>query len=249
MKNFITAIVVLFLISCGSYVDEGLNLTGETGSIKATIANSKSFNPNISHGQIKKYIVTISADDITESIIKEFEGDAESGVIDGIPVGKKRVIRVEAINQNKSKIKEGESYDIEIVPAEVAEVQVDLVAVPIFANLGDGNTIPNTRFKAVIFNDGSDPIEILDDFGNTELPVMDINSMLTEIVVDLSTGLATFLPQLLPSGEHKLTARNLKTGKHTTITVRLVDGTKIIPAPLFGGVSDQPATLNIGLVN
>lgn len=240
MKNLILLMIVLFLASCGAP-------SNEVGSIKATVTNSKSFNPNISHGKISQYIVTISAEDIIEPIVQVFDGSTESGIIDGIPVGEDRIVRVEAINQNNSKIKEGESYNLEIRPSEVTETEVNLVAVPVFANLNDGNVMPNTRFKAVIFNDGDDPVEIVDDFDGSELPIMDLNSMLTEIVPDLSTGLAIFSPPLLPSGEHKLTAKNLKTGKSTAITIKLVDGVKLMPAPFFGAVSNQPAVLNIGI--
>lgn len=231
--------VALLASSCGVFTGDGSFTTGpreSTGSLKATVTNSKSFNPNISHGQITQYKVTISGDDFSPPIEAWFDGTAESGTVDGVPVGENRTIRIDALNINGVVIRSGETTGVTIEPAEVAETEVAMESVPIFANLADDNVVPNTRLIIKVFSDPADPIEIEDEFSGSSSVLPDISTGGREISPDAS-GTAKLLPSLLAPGIHKFTAKNIRTELSSSVTVRLTDGTKIKAAPLYSGGS------------
>lgn len=235
----------LLLFSCGGGSGNipADKQTGGVGSIKAIVTGSKSFNPNISHGLITQYKVTITADDMATPIEAVFEGTAESGVIEGVPEGENRKITVEAINSNEAKIREGETEGLEVKSDNVTETEVKMESVPVFANLSSGNVIPNTRFKAVVFSEPGDAVSIEDAYDGATLPLLDIATTSTDIQPDTSSGIANISPPLLPAGEHKFTVKNARTGRLSEVTVRLIDGTKLKPAPLFSASSNAPTRL------
>jgi hypothetical protein len=234
--NRYAVLVLLFLFaSCGAGVYDRQDSVAKTGSIKAIIIGSQSFNPNISHGKIIQYKVTISGDDFFEPVVETFDGAAESGVIDNVPAGDNRLLKVEAINQNNIKIREGETRELEITAGEVAEAEVKMESVPVFVNLNDGNIVPNTQFKVRIFSDPAEQITIEDEFNSVTLPLVDANINSAEISPDINSGFADIKPGLLPAGGHNFTVKNLKTGRSATVSIKLTDGTKLISAPLYSG--------------
>jgi len=193
---------------------------------------------------IEQYKVTITAEDIETPIVAFFEGTAISGTVENIPVGGRRVVKVEAFNPNNKMIRAGETEEVDVIGGETAEVEVDMESVPVFANLNDGNIVPNTRFIARVFSDPKDAVTIDDEFEGMGQLLMDVNSNADELTPDAATCEARFAPALLSSGEHKLTAKNVRTGRSSAVTVRLIDGTKIRPALFYnGGVA---ATAKIG---
>lgn len=227
----------LFFSACGGDIPgkSSVSYSGETGTVKAVVSNSKSFNPSISHGKIEKYKITITAEDIAEPIIAEFEGNAGAGTVENVPSGKGRKLKVEAVNSNSSVIREGDEKDLEILGGEINEVAVALESVPIFANISEGNSVPNTRFIAKIFSDPSDKVKVEDEFQGSSSALMDVSVGSTELLPEASSGIAKFSPALLPVGEHKFIVKNLRTGRFTAITVFLTDGAKLKAAPLYSG--------------
>lgn len=226
--------MLLFLASCGGAGSEDKNV-GSTGGLKATILNSKTFNPNISHGKIAQYKVTVEGDSIIEPITAVFDGNVENGIIEGVPVGSGRIVKVEAINLNDKTIRAGEAENVEISSDNVTEVEINLESVPIFANLIDGNSIPNTQLIAKVFSDPNESLEIKDE--NESL------KQSFNVLTDISTGLASASAKFLLPGKHTMTVRNLNTGRFSTVTINLIDGTKVKPAPFFSAGNFQPAKL------
>jgi hypothetical protein len=202
--------------------------------MKLVVKGSKSFNPNINHGKIVTYRVTISGEGIDQSIVAEFDGTATEGVIEGIPTGGGRQIVVEAINPNDAIIRQGEKGDVTVEGGRVAEVEVTLESVPIFTNIADGNSLDNTRLIFQIFSDPQNPVVVVEDATSAEASALaDVSTQTTEINLDVSTGLGKLAPVLQPAGQHKYTVRNINTGRSSTVTVGLMDGTKRKGAPFF----------------
>ena len=240
MNNMNRTIFFLFLIlalsACGHQTGDPQKAPGGlSGAVKATVTGSKSFNPNISHGDIKSYKVTVTSGDMETPIEAFFDGSAGSGVVENVPAGRDRIVKVEAINSNEKIIRAGEETGLVIVAGETAEAQIEMESVPVFANLNDGNAIPNTRFIARVFSDPADSVTIEDEFEGVSLPLFDLNLNDDELRPDMSNGEARFSPAPLPAGEHRLTVKNVRTGRSSTVTVRLTDGTKLRPAPLYSG--------------
>ncbi|MBI2092227.1 MAG: hypothetical protein HYY43_01780 [Deltaproteobacteria bacterium] len=239
LNRYQAGIACLFVLfaSCGADFSDWQSSGAETGAVKAIIIGSQSFNPNISHGKIVQYKVTISGSDFSEPIVKTFDGAEESGIIEGVPIGDNRALKVEAINQNNIKIREGEAEGLEITAGEAAETEVKMESVPVFANLNDGNIIPNTQFKVRIFSDPAEQIEVEDEFNGMILPLADADLNSAEIFPDISSGFADIKPALLPPGGHNFTVKNVNTGRTAAVAIRLTDGTKLISAPLYSGSS------------
>ena len=248
--NLAVIIVTLVFGSCGgdSNSDWQPATSGQdTGLIKAVITNSKSFNPNISHGQILQYTITITAEDMAP-IIAAFDGAADSGVVDGIPTGGNRTLKVEAINSNGASIREGIALGLEVVPGGMTEAEVAMESVPVFANLAEGNTLPNTQFAAKVFSDPADPVAVEDEFDGVTLPLFDVSAGGDEVFPDIS-GIAKIVPPLVPAGEHKFTVKNVRTGRHATVTVFLTDGARLKAAPFYSASSNQPTWFGVADFN
>lgn len=241
-------LLVATLSSCGSGggnsgmsdgvtdMNASANGAGEVGIIKAVVTNSKSFNPNISHGQISEYKVTVTGDGIVDPIVATFDGNATSGLIENIPAGNKRHIKVTAINPNQVRIREGNLNDLEVGSDVVTEANVEMNSVPVFANLVDGSTIPNTRFIAKVFSDPSDEVVIEDEFNAKMVPLENT------VTPDIATGLANVAPPLMQAGTHKFTIKSTKTGLSTEVTINLADGVKQRPAPVINAGSAKVAS-------
>ncbi len=79
MDKVFLLVVISLVASCGGPSDNVSVSTaskGGTGSIKAVVTGSRSFDPNIFHGRIVNYKVTITGEGISEPIVAEFDGAA-----------------------------------------------------------------------------------------------------------------------------------------------------------------------------
>lgn len=206
-----------------------------TGTAKMIVVHSKSANPREECGVVKTYRVTVSGAGIDEPVVKEFSGEAENGTVEGIPSGGGRTVLVEAINPSGRLIREGALEGVVVEPGGLAEVTVEMDAVPIFANLEDGNAIANNRLKFVLFADPEDPLEVREKSGAASSVVCDLAACEDEFYPDAASGLVTMVPGSVSPGEHTFEVVSKRTGKSSTITIKIMDGSKIGPAPLFGG--------------
>lgn len=231
----LSALLLILISSCGggsgSSSQNQSTCTGPCGVVKLVVKGSKSFNPNIEHGRIVTYHVTVTGEGIDLPVTAEFDGAATKGVIEGIPTGSNRKITVEAVNPNSIMIRQGETSGVSIQGGATANVEVTMESVPIFTNIADGNTIDNTRLIFQLFADPTSPVLVEDASGVSPSVLADVSTTNTEINLDTSTGLGRMSPALQSVGQHTYIVRNPVTGKSSAITVNLVDGTKRKGAP------------------
>jgi hypothetical protein len=228
-------LILLAAAGCGG---KGGAAPGE-GSLAVAISGARSFNPNIEHGKIAKYVVTIAGEGIASPIVAEFSGDAAEAVIDGVPTGEGRTVVVTAHNPNDATIRAGEAYNVE-VDGDLTEVPVAMQAVPIFTNIADGATVDNTRLVFKVFADPAHPAAI-EERGESERQVLvDASTSSPQVVLDLATGLGRHAPALIAPGEHRFAIVDLATGRESEAAVLLVDGTGRRPAPIVSAAMAMP---------
>lgn len=241
MTNYMTyigtVVMGLYLIGCGGGGPTVSMLDGCTsdacGSVQLTVKGAQSFNPSIDHGRIVEYRVSISGPGIEGELVTGFPGDAEEGVIEGIPAGDDRRIEVRAINPNRAVIREGEEDGVVIGGGSTADVNIMLESVPLFTNLMDGSVVENTRLVFRIFADPDGSVVIEDLSSSKSELLANASSASPEVAFDEVTGLGVMSPAVLLPGEHAFTARNTLTDRSSTVAVRLIDGSKRKAAPLF----------------
>lgn len=243
-RNPVCLIVIFLMVAaaaaCGSENGSKSRIGGgasalDIGSAKVVVSRSRSADARKSYGVIKKYTVAVSGDGVSEPITKEFNGDAESGVVDGIPAGTNRVVSVEAVNMGDKLIRMGGRADVTIVAGEVTEVEIEMSAVPIFTNLADGNIVASTRLRFEVFADSDDPLEIHEISGASPHVLMDIATGLSEIFPDKVTGLGIMTPQPISAGDYRFRVASKKSGYFSEVSIKIVDGEKIHPAPMYSG--------------
>ncbi|MFH1874099.1 MAG: hypothetical protein ABH859_02810 [Pseudomonadota bacterium] len=245
IKILATASFFIILASCGQTSGplSTTNTTENGGRLQLTVKGSQSFNPNAPHGQIRKYQVVVSAPDLAEPVTAIFDGTATSGQINGIPVGSDRLVTVNALNPNSAIIRQGEQEGVQIKGGQTAQADITLESVPIFTNLANGNNIANTRLIFKAFADPASQVVIEDLSAQNAVSLVDASTSLPEVNLDISTGLGQLTPSLQPNGEHSYVIKDLNTNRSTTITVNLIDGSKLKPAPFFAaGSSLEPET-------
>lgn len=231
-KNKIAIVAILSFILAGCGEGNGPETVTQSGEfIAVKIVNATGFNTKAEHGRIERYKVKIEGPGIEEPIIAEFAGDAQEGIIDGIPAGDDRMVSVEAINPNDTIIRAGEAFDIS-TGSGVTEVNVSLEAVPIFTNITDKSAIENTRLIFRLFSDPKDPVAVEEMSGESAIVLADAATSAPEVTLDASTGLGKMAPPALPPGEHTFRVKDITTGRATEVTINLLDGTKRRPAPL-----------------
>ncbi len=202
-----------------------------SGKVALIITGAKSFNPNITPGQIIQYEITVSGEgfDPVKAVVS---GDAADATIDGIPTGTHRMVHVAAVNPNQQKIREGEAADVEIPNDAVAEVPITMQAVPVITNVADGAYVSNTRLRFKIFSDPASLVELTSATGETTSVLTDAVENRPTVATDASTGLATFIPPKLAPGDYLLTVRDAKTGRKSQVAVVVTDGGQERAAPL-----------------
>lgn len=224
----VAAVLGLNLVGCG----EGGPIVslqhgcpgGECGKVKLSVSGSKSFNPAIDHGRIEAYRISIEGPGIEGKLIAVFPGDAEEGLIEGVPAGEGRAVRVNAINPNAVSIREGEAEDVTIGGGAVAEVDITMESVPIFTNIADGSIVENTRLIFRVFSDPSQAIVVEDMSASKAELLVNAPTASEGVSFDADTGLGTLAPTVLPPGKHTFTVRNAVTGRSSSASVRLLDG-------------------------
>ncbi|MBF0106345.1 MAG: hypothetical protein HQM16_13590 [Deltaproteobacteria bacterium] len=215
--------VVLAIFSCGaekqgdSIPQLRLVFKGETGG---------DFDPDIDHGQIDKFKITISGDGFKTPRVSYFPSDVSTIEINDLPTGEDVSVKAEAINYNGYTIKRGVSEPVTIVGGKTATAQITVHHVPIFANVKDGATIKLERFIPKIFATGEMDVELTDAVGTGEpLVLEDIVSGAINFSVSPATG-AVVKPvfiQALSRGLHTLTVIDRETHEKTQIAVNAIN--------------------------
>ena len=232
--SLVSALALLTLLGgCGGG-NEAAGIGG-TSALAVRVAGARSFNPSISHGQIKHYRVTIEGSGIAEPIVAEFDGGATEGVIEDVPSGNDRVVSVSAINANDVMIRAGEALDVH-VGGGTSEVDVEMESVPIFTNLTDGNVIESSRLAMGVFADPGRLVVIDDILDGTSSGLADIASGFNEIYLDQSSGTGVLVPGNLAPGKHTFVVRDVETSRKTSVEVFVVSGDRR-PAPFVAAGS------------
>lgn len=224
-------VLLLTVMGCGSRVTSQAG-----GALAVVLKGAGSFNPHAEHGRIEQYEVEISGEDMVSPVIAVFPGDAIEGVIEGVPVGEKRVVRVTAINPNASIIRAGETPDVTIEGGENL-VEVALESVPIFTNVREGAWVENTRLVFQLFADPTHRVRVEERLGEASVSLVDASLGRSDIALDAITGLGRCAPVVMSPGKHRFAVVDEVTGRETELSVSLTDGTLLRPAPLVAASS------------
>ncbi|MBI2345697.1 MAG: hypothetical protein HYV03_02165 [Deltaproteobacteria bacterium] len=206
MRTYFSSLCLLLVVGCAGCGGHGGTSLANGGALQLVVTGAKAVADAPARTRVTSYRVIISGPDIAPIDVL-FDGTVDSGIIDGIPVGTDRRIDVTAQNAD------GEG-------GETAAVEVALDIVPIFANLRDGNTVPNTRLRLDLLGAPGHLLEV------------ETGALATGVAADMSTGAATVVPPRLAPGQYEIRVRDLKTGRASTVAVQIVDGTKRRGAPL-----------------
>lgn len=205
------------------------------------VIGAKGFNPRIAPGRVERYAVKIEGPGIASPIVAEFPGDAESGLVEGVPVGDGRVVSVTAMNANAATILAGETPGVEVDDG-LTTVEIALEAVPIFTNLADGAAVDNTRLVFRLFSDPAHPVVVEEMGGGDAAALADASTGGTEIALDASTGLGVLAPVPLAPGDHRFSVRDVATGRSSSAEVRLLDGARRKGAPFVAAAHSDART-------
>ncbi|MBI5299397.1 MAG: hypothetical protein HY877_03770 [Deltaproteobacteria bacterium] len=238
MKNLIF-IILIFCTGCGSEnsgpASVSFSETKGGGNIQLTVFDSK--NPNLSKSvQISKYKVVLDGEGLTP-LEQTFSQDAGGAVIAGIPVGQNRRIQVSALNEQGKILREGMADHIAVEGGKITDVPVTLHAIPTVLNVSDNDHVSNQRLYFQIFSDPKHAVTVTEDN-----PLPDILTSLNQLPTD-EQGVAKLYPGALEPGEHHFIIQDVTTGKSSSLTLNLWDGSKIKGAPLF---TASTKTIRIG---
>lgn len=215
------------------------------GALAVKVIGAKGFNPRIAPGRVERYAVKIEGPGIASPIVAEFPGDAESGLVEGVPVGEGRVVSVTAMNANAATILAGETPGVGVDDG-LTTVEIALEAVPIFTNLADGAAVDNTRLVFHLFSNPAHSVVVEEMGGGDATALADASTGGTEIELDASTGLGVLAPVLLSPGDHRFSVRDVATGRFSSAEVRLLDGARRKGAPFVAaGRSGEQSTTRV----
>lgn len=235
MRSAIAMIMGAALINCGGG-DSDEATAGNVAALNLKVVRSSNFDPRIEHSRVDRYRIRITGPGISAPIVAEFEGSETNGIVDGVPVGRDRVVEVEGENPNGAQILAGENPSIEILEGENG-CEVLLESVPIITNIADNASVDSSRISFRILGDPSHGAIIEDEYDGAVAPVINASTSIPEISLDESTGLGIMMPLGIQPGTHTFIARDQVTGRNSKIAVMVIDGSRMKGAPLFGAAT------------
>jgi len=244
VNYFFVAVLLMPILSCGS----GNSRQGVSsgGVIKLNIKSDEIYSGEMDIGKPASYHVEIANGDSDAPIVGEFSGDAKEGVIKGVPIGVGKIITVSAKNGKGQIIRNGIAKGIKILSG-INDVDVDIKSVPIFTNISDGSVVDNTRLVFRIFSEPNHDVSIEDvSNGNAALP--DISTGRSDVQSDISTWMASLSPPLPPAGKHTFRVKDLSNGEYSEVSVKLLDGTRMRPAPLMSASASKKGWFESGSI-
>lgn len=223
MKKIYCLAIFMMATNCGD-ADNSMSLEGP--HIALSVKQSKSHNPNISHGQIDHYTLTVTAADLKIPFTHVFGGDAEAGKITDIPTGSKRTLTMEAININQQVIRRGRVEGIDIVPGMFSTVEIVMHAVPIFVNIKDKSAVADRRLQFTLFGETGSELSLMEEASPTEAKNL-VDQNTGKAVIDTASrdGLFLFTPEVMDHGLHHFKVLDVKNGEESTLVVSLYEQT------------------------
>lgn len=223
MKKIYCLAFLVVATNCGSS-DNSMNLEGP--HIALSVKQSKSHNPQISHGQIDHYTLTVTAPDLKIPFTHVFGGDAETGKITDIPIGSKRTLTMEAVNINQQVIRRGRAEGIDIVPGMFSTVEIVMHTVPIFVDIKDKSAVADRRLQFKLFGEAGSELGLVEEVNSAEAKnLVDQNTGRAAIDTSNREGLFTFTPQTMNQGLHFFKVLDVKNGEESTLAVSLYEQT------------------------
>ena len=217
-KSLFLLILSMGLGACGGtdYV------RGPAGSLALVVKDVNGSTMTQPRGKIATYKIIVSGDDF-DPITVDVPADRSGATLEKIPVGKNRQVTVTAYNQWSQKIREAESASVTVSGGKTVPVSVTLETVPIFLNLQEGAVIDNNRFAIQLLSDPRSSVKVEEPA--TQGALKDIHFSISDLRPN-DAGEVRLVPPLFSPGLHQFTVRDLVSGRTSTVSVRLLDGTR-----------------------
>lgn len=217
LLSFLFSSLFFFQLHCGGGEEGKIEFISD--NLALVVSNTQSFNPNINHGKIIYYEITVTGPDLGKKFIKRFSTKTRRARVLGIPVGKSRTILVEAFNANGVVIRRAKKEGVAIEGAKLTQVQLAMDAVPIFTNVADKGLVRHAKTRLGIFGEPNSRLRIheIDDEGDA-LEVW-VNRSTHVAYVDTSSdeGLFYFDLPRVELGIHRFRVTDENTGESSTI--------------------------------
>lgn len=223
--KILSAFLPIILANCGGGGAGGLGSDAEGSSSKnlaITISGSRSFNPNISHGKIDYYLVSVSGSDMEDPVTERVGGNAEGVQVLGIPVGENRTITVEAYNINGLVIRKAVKEGVTIYSDAISSVDVAMHSVPVFTNITDGSAVSMNRLQFGIFGEPGSKLQII-NAANEEEPLVDASLNTTFVDTTNEEGVFQFNPGSLKSGSYAFSVKDIESGASSLIKIGILE--------------------------
>ncbi len=236
------AVATAFLLSCSGSGDDVMALAVDNAYCPAGVSSIESL-PDVL--RVETYRILISGDNF-DSIEIFYPGNVISDTIKGIPKGEGRTLLVEAMNKNGTVICRRQ-VAVNIKGGKNTPINIALLSVPFVTNLSNGNLVTATRLLFKGYGEPTGGIEILDSFGGSEKPLIDLSTSRDLVSPSLSDAGFFFKPEVLPIGPHTFTIRDAGTGESSQVSVILVQpGREPGRGVVSAGLRDVSQTHSMG---
>ena len=226
-------LIFLFSLGCG----QG---GGAQGYLQLFLKAQQAFNPNIDHGVVQYYKVTITSENQSQPLVHYFRAGTEKAKFLGFPHGEVLQVTIDIINANGIVVRRGRSQEIVIQKGEVLPVEIFVNNVPIFANVKNGATVVHNRFLPKIFAPGEITFQLQDEFSDQVHLLQDefTQDFSFSISPNIATSIRPIFIQSLEPGVHGLIVEDPETKEKTEIEIQVIEGTnrKVLPTTAGGYV-------------
>lgn len=229
---------IIFLGLCGCGV-AGLgsvdgNIIGNSDNLKIIMSGSSNdgVHPLM---KINEYQMLFHKSDgnIDERVIAYNSSIAH---LKDLPSGSYKMIEVLGKNIRGDTVRYARAGSLSVSKGQQNSISLQLNPVPIFANIRNNAVEFNTRFRPVIVGFPNETLSVWhkksDDAELSALLDVVSNSNEPQLTSDKATY--DYSPKMLDVGEYDLVVEDRITGLQTNVQIRLLDGSKIRPAPVNG---------------
>lgn len=220
IKNIILACAVTgFLAACSGSGGGVAEIHGK--NLNLTVSGSRSFNPNVTSGQISYYQMTLTAADLSTPFVSKFDGSAESAQMLGVPIGTDRTILIEAINPNGLVIRRGQKEGVSIVGGQSTTVDIVMNSVPIFTNISDNSKVARNRIQFDIFGEPNSQLKVSEVTTDSETALADVSTDSTWVDTTNTEGAFSLSPAAFSYGLHTFKVCDEETDESSQVEMML----------------------------